>query len=164
VRLDRHGQGDILTEMSERGFYSIGIAGSKTPANVGTLWRTAGNMGAAYIFTVGKRYPVQASDTIKAWKHVPLFEFPGADEFLAAIPKDCKLIGIEQTDHSRDLPRFVHPERACYVLGAEDRGLAPEILSECAHVIAIESERCLNVAVAGSIVIYDRQTKLDAAE
>lgn len=142
--------------MSERGYYGIGIAGSKTPKNVGTLWRTAGNMGAAFIFTVGKRYPAQASDTIKAWKHTPMMEY---SEGGFACPKDSKLVVIEQTDDATDLPGFTHPERAVYLLGAEDRGVPEELIEDADHVIQIPSRHCLNVAVAGSIVIYDRLAK-----
>lgn len=140
-----------------RGYYGIGIVGSKTPANVGTLWRSAGNLGAAFIFTVGKRYPKQASDTIKAWKHIPLFEVDEFDEL--PIPRDCQVVGIEQTERSKPLPQFVHPERAIYLLGAEDQGLSLELMAQCESLVEIPSEYCLNVAVAGSIVLYDRSAK-----
>jgi len=143
--------------VSERGFYGIGIVGSKTPVNVGTLWRTAGNMDASFIFTVGKRYPKQASDTIKAWKHTPLFEVAEFDEL--PIPRDCDLVGVEQDARAKDLPAFIHPERAVYVLGAEDHGLPDPIRDRCRSLIQIPSLRCLNVAVAGSIVLYDRIAK-----
>lgn len=67
---------------TERGFYGIGIVGSKTPINVGTLWRSAGILGASFIFTAGRRYPQQASDTIKAWRHTPFFENAHRAEFV----------------------------------------------------------------------------------
>lgn len=142
-----------------RGFYGIGIVGSKTPLNVGTLWRSAGNMGASYIFTAGRRYPQQASDTIKAWKHIPLFEFDSYEEMFEAIPKGCIPVAVEQSETSRPLSSYCHPERACYILGAEDTGIPPTILNKCRDVVEIPSDRCLNVAVAGSIVMYDRLAK-----
>lgn len=47
-----------------RGFFGIGIERSKTEHNVGTLWRTADLLGAAFIFTVGRRYkPRQANSS-----------------------------------------------------------------------------------------------------
>lgn len=140
-----------------RGYCGIGIIGSKTPANVGTLWRSAGNMNAAFIFTVGKRYPKQASDTIKAWKHIPLYEV--GDFVDLPLPSDCKLIGVEQDPKAKPLPEFTHPERAVYLLGAEDHGLPEEIRGACDTLVEIPSLRCLNVAVAGSIVLYDRAAK-----
>lgn len=138
-----------------RGYFGIGIVGSKTAANVGTLWRSAANFDAAFIFTVGRRYPKQASDTVQAWKHTPLFEVPSIEDLL--IPKGCKRIGLEQVERSRPLRGFQHPERAIYFLGAEDSGLSTEVLSMCDEVLSIDTPMCLNVAVAGSIVMYDRQ-------
>lgn len=143
--------------MGERGYYGIGIIGSKTPVNVGTLWRSAGLMGASYIFTVGKRYPRQASDTIKAWKHIPLHEYESPENF--QLPHDCKLVAVEQTDSARDLRDFRHPERAIYLLGAEDRGIPQKLQDRAHYTVQIPSDRCLNVAVAGSIVLYDRIVK-----
>lgn len=145
--------------MSERGFFGIGIVGSKTPLNVGTLWRSAGSLGAQFIFTAGRRYPRQASDTIKAWKHIPLFEFDTLDDLFGHIPKDCVPVAVELDDDSRPLSNYVHPERAIYILGAEDNGLPRRALDRCRDTIQIPGTYCLNVAVAGSIVLYDRVAK-----
>jgi tRNA G18 (ribose-2'-O)-methylase SpoU len=143
--------------MSQRGYCGIGIVGPKTAANVGTLWRSAANLGASFIFTVGHRYPKSAGDTIKAWRHIPMFEVDGMDDL--PVPRDCEFIGIEIDPKARDLPSFHHPERAVYLLGAEDSGLPADAISRCARFVEIPSHRCLNVAVAGSLVLYDRMAK-----
>ena len=65
-----------------RGYFEIGIYHTKTSANVGTLWRSAYQLGAMGIFTIGKRYPKQASDTVKCFKHVPMREFVCFEDFL----------------------------------------------------------------------------------
>jgi tRNA G18 (ribose-2'-O)-methylase SpoU len=148
--------------VNERGFFGIGIVGSKTPINVGTLWRSAGIMGADFIFTAGRRYPPQASDTIKAWKHVPLFEFPSAEVLLANLPKGCMPIGIEIDERAKPIEHFVHPERACYILGAEDGGIPQRVLRRLPYIVQLPGSHCLNVAVAGSIVLYDRIAKRGA--
>ena len=101
-----------MASSASRGFYGIGIVGSKTAVNVGTLWRSAGLMGASYIFTAGKRFPDRASDTIKAWKHIPMFEFDSASDLFDAIPKGCVPVAVEQCERSRPLVDFTHPERA----------------------------------------------------
>lgn len=145
--------------LTPRGYYGIGIVGSKTPLNVGTLWRSAGSMGAAFIFTAGKRYPKQASDTIKAWKHIPLFEFTDTEALFDHIPHDCVPVAVELDDNARPLSNYVHPERAIYLLGAEDTGIPAKTLSRCRDIIQLPGTHCLNVAVAGSIVLYDRLAK-----
>lgn len=142
-----------------RGFFEIGVYRSKTPANVGTLWRSAYQMGAAGIFTIGKRYPKQASDTVKAYKHIPLREHLDFDAFLASLPHGCPIVAVEMG--GRPLANFVHPERAVYLLGAEDHGIPPAILTRCHQTICLPAIRTesYNVAVAGSLVMFDRQSK-----
>ena len=140
-----------------RGFYGIGIVGSKTPINVGTLWRSAGILGASFMFTAGRRYPQQASDTIKAWKHTPFFEFDSAETLFDAIPKGCVPIAVELG--GKPLQTLVHPERAIYILGAEDTGVPQRVLDRCPYTVTIPGDHSLNVAVAGSIVLYDRVAK-----
>jgi tRNA G18 (ribose-2'-O)-methylase SpoU len=139
---------------------AIGIIGGKTPANVGTLWRTAHSFGAAYVFTVGARYDRQPSDTSDATKHVPLMAYADLVDFAEHLPHDVTLVGIECGDDASRPPKplatFPHPERAVYFLGAEDTGLPTVSQTLCDTLIAIPGDLCLDVAVAGSIVLYDR--------
>jgi tRNA G18 (ribose-2'-O)-methylase SpoU len=139
-----------------RGYFEIGIFNTKTPHNLGTLWRSAYQLGAAGIFTIGHRYSKQASDTVKAYRHIPLRMFENFDEFMAARPHDCPLIAVEMG--GKPLSRFTHPERAIYLLGAEDHGLPQRIIDKCQHIISLEAARTesYNVAVAGSLVMYNR--------
>ena len=43
-----------------------------------------------------------------------------------------------------------------YLLGAEDNGLTKAAIEKCHALVKFKSEMSLNVAVAGSIVLYDR--------
>ena len=142
-----------------RGYFEIGIFHGKSPANLGTLWRSAFQLGAAGIFTIGQRYNRQASDTIKAYRHIPLRCYPDFEAFKSAIPFDCPLVGIEMG--GKPLREFHHPERAIYLLGAEDHGIPADLFKQCHHKVSLEAERTasFNVAVAGSLVMYDRLTK-----
>ena len=144
----------------KRGYFGIGIELVKNDVNIGTLYRTAHIFEAAFIFTIGKRYKKQASDTTKSFRHIPLYHYNNFDEFYNQMPYDCKLIGIEITDNAIPLKEFKHPERCIYLLGAEDHGLTTRALKSCHDVIVLPGDMCLNVSVAGSIVIYDRITKV----
>ena len=139
-----------------RGYFEIGIYNVKSEVNVGTLWRSAYQFGASGIFTIGKRYKQQASDTVKAQRHIPLRQFEDWDKFWVSLPIDAPVIAIEMG--GRLLSNFCHPERAIYLLGAEDHGLPGKIIQQCHHHISLESVRIesYNVAVAGSIVMYHR--------
>jgi len=142
----------------KRGYYGIGIYETKEGSNVGTLWRSAMNFGADFIFTIGKRYQKQRSDTTKTWRNIPLFHYEDWQDFIKHTPKDCEIVCIEQTASSIILQEFNHPKQAIYVLGAEDYGI-PEELMVGHRKVEITSPMCLNVAVAGSIVMYDRIIK-----
>ena len=142
-----------------RGYFGIGSILPKTEANIGTLMRSAACFGAAYVFTVRRRYKKQASDTTKAWKRVPLFHYADIDQFFEAVPYDCVPVAVEIAPGSLKLPIVSHPERAVYLLGPEDGGIPVAVLKRCPLIIEIPTSACLNVAVAGSIVMYDRIAK-----
>ena len=57
------------------GYYVIGIYHTKTECNVGTLYRSAYQLGAAFVFTIGRRYKKQASDTYNTTLHIPLYHY-----------------------------------------------------------------------------------------
>lgn len=158
--------------MTTRGYFGIGVWKPKNGVNVGTLWRSAQCMGAAFIFTIQERFHpkarehivssdpalAQQTDTMAAWKHVPYLTFESVEKLVRAFPL-CNLIGVERSSFSVPLTGYAHSERAIYLLGAEDGGIPRTILEQCKRVVEIPSTRCLNVAVAGSIVIYDRYLK-----
>ena len=139
--------------------FAIGVDHPKAEVNIGTLWRSAFCLGATMIFTVGRRYDRQRGDTLKAWRHIPLLHFRTWDEYREHAPFGWPTIGIEIGRHARDLREFVHPRQAVYLLGAEDHGLTNEAAALCKELVVIPSRYCLNVAVAGSIVMYDRAAK-----
>jgi len=139
-----------------RGFFEIGIYHIKREVNLGTLWRSAYQLGASGIFTINMRYKRQASDTTAAFSRIPLRHFPDFEAFNDNRPYGAMLIGIEMG--GTKLNDFIHPERAIYLLGAEDHGLPQAILDKCQQVVSIEALRMesYNVAVAGSIVMWHR--------
>ena len=145
---------------NERGYYGIGIEHTKTTQNVGTLWRSASIMGANFIFTIGRRYKKQPSDTMKSWKHIPLYNYETFEEFYKAIPFDCRLIGVELDERSIPIKEFIHPERCIYLLGAEDSGLTKKAMDKCHMIVQLPGEFSMNVSVAGSIIMFDRNMKL----
>ncbi len=140
-------------------YFAIGIWHPKTEENVGTLWRSAHAMGAAFTFTVGRRFREQATDTTKAWRTLPMFNFKTLDDLREHLPHSCALVGVELDEKATRLEAFSHPPRAVYLLGAEDHGLSDEVRHQCHRIVQLPGRECLNVAVAGSIVMYDRTLK-----
>ena len=145
--------------MSKRGYFGIGVFNGKNDQNIGTLWRSANIMGADFIFTIGKRYRRQCSDTSKTPRHIPLFNYENWEDFKKHIPFDCPVVAIELDEDSIPIKRYVHPERCIYLLGAEDNGIPKKILEQCRDIVQLPGDFCMNVSVAGSIVMYDRINK-----
>ena len=142
-----------------RGYFGVGIHHPKREVNIGTLWRSAYQLGATYIYTIGRRYSPQSSNTTKSERHIPLFDYSDFDDFYDHLPYDCPIIAVEMGEYP--LENFIHPERCVYLLGAEDYGLPQEILGKCYCAVSLRSVRqeSYNVSVAGSIVMYDRMVK-----
>lgn len=142
-----------------QGYFAIGIYHPLKSVNIGSLYRSAYCFGASYIFTIGQKYHKQSSDTVRSWKNIPLFNYPTSEDFKNFVPYDCLIIGVEQTSKAKQIHSFAHPRRAIYLLGSEDQGLSDSILKLCHDIIEIPSKQCLNVAMAGSIVMFDRLNK-----
>ena len=137
-------------------FFGIGIQNGKTPENLGVLWRSAQNLGASFIFTIGNRYAKQSSDTHNAVKAMPYYHYETFDDFFKHLPKGVRIVGVELDDRAETLETFHHPRRCVYLLGAEDHGLTNEAIEKSHFLIKFSSTLSLNVSVAGSIVLYDR--------
>lgn len=141
------------------GYFGIGIEHTKTEANVGSLWRAAHLFGAAYMFTIGRRYSRQASDTMKSWRSIPLFHFDTFEDMRKHAPYDCRIVGVELDARATPLATYTHHERCVYLLGAEDHGLTKDTLARCQDVVQLPGAASMNVANAGAIVLYDRHAK-----
>lgn len=139
-----------------RGYFGVAVYHPKNEINIGSLWRTAQLLGADFLATIGRRYKQQASDTMKSTRHLPLFHHADFEAFKLGLPADCLLVGVELVPSAPLLADFEHPERAVYLLGAEDTGLPAEVMRRCHRMVRLPGERSLNLAVAGSIVVYDR--------
>ncbi len=133
-----------------RGYFAIGAEGISKPMNLGALMRTANAFGASFVFSVGAADRLKVAykaDTSKTFESVPYYQWDAMDDI--ALPKGCQMVGIE-------LPEFRHPKSAAYVLGRERGDLSPEMLARCDHVVKIPTRFCINVSLAGALVMYDR--------
>ncbi len=140
-----------------RGYFGIGAEGISKPMNLGALMRTAHAFGASFFFTIDAAPKVRdayRADTSKSFDHLPYYPFERAAD--VRLPKGCVLVGVELLDEAVDLPSFRHPAAAAYVLGRERGSLSPEVTAACAHVVQIPTKFCLNVGLAGALVMYDR--------
>ncbi len=140
----------------QQGYYGLAIYRPKKEVNFGSLLRTAQIFGASFIALIGSRYHRQASDTFGSVNHIPVFEYDNFDSFYLNLPRSCQIIAIEQHPEAKPLKGYKHPLSACYLLGAEDDGVPRDIVDRCHQIVMLEGEKSMNLAVAGSIVVYHR--------
>ncbi|MEM7021392.1 MAG: RNA methyltransferase [Pseudomonadota bacterium] len=143
-----------------RGYFGIGAEGISKPLNVGNLARSAHAFGASFLFLVDPHHTIDAAhaDTSGSGRQIPFYRFESVDALM--LPRGCRLIGIELLDEAHDLPSFRHPLNAAYVFGPERGSLSPAMVERCDHVVRIPTSFCINLAVAGAIVMYDRLLSL----
>ena len=139
-----------------RGYFGVAVYRPKTTDNVGTLWRTAHIFGASFLWVIEGRYKRQPSDTTGAARHVPLTHYESIEDFWAHQPEDCSTVALEMTPAALPVKQFTHPARAIYVLGPEDGSLPGTLMNRCNHTVRLPGVFCLNLAVAGSVILYDR--------
>ena len=142
-----------------RGYFAIGGERTSKALNLGNLMRSAHGFGASFTFTIGATYQAleARSDTSKGRDHLPHYDWDHIGDM--RLPRHCQLVGVELVEAAIDLPSFRHPTRAAYVLGPERGSLSPPLLERCDFVVKIPTRFCVNVAIAGAIVMYDRITQ-----
>ena len=140
-----------------RGYFGIGVEGINKPFNVGNLFRSAHAFDASFVFTIAATYRRSVggqADTSDTLGNLPFYSFPTLADLM--LPKGCALVGVELQDDAVELPSFTHPRCAAYVLGPERSSLSPALTARCDHVLKIPTKFCLNVGIAGVVVMYDR--------
>ncbi|WOR15784.1 RNA methyltransferase [Hyphomonas sp. FCG-A18] len=140
-----------------KGYFAIGAEGISKPMNLGALMRTANAFGASFVFSVNaedKTKIAYKADTSRTFKTVPYYQWDSIDEMV--FPKGLQMVGIELTDDAVELPEFRHPRMAAYVLGPERGSLSEAMVAKCDHVVKIPTKFCINVSLAGALVMYDR--------
>jgi tRNA G18 (ribose-2'-O)-methylase SpoU len=145
---------------SQRGYFGIGAERISKALNLGNLMRSAHGFGASFTFTLGATYQAleARADTSKGAHHLPHYNWTSPAELV--LPAGCRLVGVELLDEAVDLPSFQHPRCAAYVLGPEKGSLSPELIARCDYVVRIPTSFCVNLAMAGAIVMYDRVRSL----
>lgn len=112
------------------------------------------------LYTIGGRYKSHSADTLNVPARIPLIELDDWNSFaMWAAPKAAVWVAIEMGGTPLRLrapaQRNLHPrERGPRRAQERDQGVL--------EVVSLDSELygSYNVAVAGSIVMYDRMTKM----
>jgi tRNA(Leu) C34 or U34 (ribose-2'-O)-methylase TrmL len=104
----------------------------------------------------GQRYSHHSTDTMKAYRHLPLLQ---VDDLFEVVPHDCVPVAVDLLDGARCLTDYVHPERAFYIFGPEDGTLGRAITGRCRDKVYVPTAFCMNLAATVNVVLYDRMAK-----
>ena len=149
--------------MNEKQSVSIGLVNPKSPNNVGSVMRAAGNYRVDRILYTGKRYPralIRNKDLPdmhrKVSKNVPLFE---VSDFINDAPLDLKMVCIEFAENAIPLTEYQHPDNAFYIFGPEDGNISQAVIDKADAVVYVPTVGCMNLAATVNVVLYDRLSK-----
>lgn len=138
-------------------YCGVGLHLPKYDVNVASTLRAAGVYGAAFVAFSGRRYKRHGADTMKHYRHLPLFR---AEDLRSFVPFDCVPVAVDLVPRAAPLPGYEHPQRAFYVFGPEDGTLGHAVLDWCRDVVYVPTRRCMNLAATVNVVLYDRAVKL----
>ena len=123
--------------------------------------RSAHAFGASFTFTIGAQYQAleARADTSKGHWHLPHYNWDRARATWCC-RRAANWSASSFSTTAVALPSFRHPLQAAYVLGPERGSLSDDLLARCDFTVKIPTTFCVNVAMAGAIVMYDRVKSL----
>ena len=146
---------------------SIGLINPKSPYNVSSIMRTAGNFAVDRVFYTGKRYPraLMRNPGLpdmhrKVGQTIPLTE---VSSLIEAASENMKLVCVEFVEDATALPVFEHPDKAFYIFGPEDGTMSQDIIDRADAVVYIPTINSMNLAATVNVVLYDRLAKSSLA-
>lgn len=136
-----------------------------THLNVGSLFRIADTFGVMEVILCGKS-PVPPHKLISRTgrggeRHVPHRYF---DKTIAAInvlkSEGYFILALEITNTSTDVRKynFLAHEKIALIVGSEEKGIAPDILSNvdaCIHINSVGYCLSMNLATALAVAVYE---------
>jgi len=151
-------------EIYRRGLRRVAIAAWNITKehNVGSLVRTAHAAAVREVLLVGERdWNIPAAKTSERFTDIHFIKDENA---LIDHVRDAgyQLVAVELDPRAVSLFDAEYPENPCFLLGAERLGIPPVLLDTATMIVQIPQWGllpCLNLAVAGSIVLYDYLSK-----
>lgn len=141
----------------------IGLINPKTPENVGSVMRAAGNFNVNQVFFTGKRYsralrlnPGMMNTGRKVGQDIPLVS---TDNIFSAAASDMRLVCVEFAEDAIALPGYQHPQNAMYIFGPEDGSITQDVINKADDVVYVPTTGCMNLAATVNVVLYDRLMK-----
>lgn len=151
---------------------AVVLQNPKYAHNVGAVLRSCSCYGIPQLIFTGTRVPMPGDaggkkgvrlpreERMKGYRDVELIN---TDYPFDRFPLDgVQIVGVEILPAAAPLTWFEHADDAIYVFGPEDGSISKSFCGLCHQILYIPARHCLNLAVAVSTVLYDRQYKAHA--
>lgn len=141
----------------------IGLLNPKSPENVASVLRAAGNYRVNSVFYTGTRYPRAARlkpCTVDMSRKVSKdIAITGVEHLIDDTPDDLDIVCIEFAENAIALPAYRHPHNALYIFGPEDGTISQNIIDRADAVVYVPTVGCMNLSATVNVVLYDRLAK-----
>ncbi|MDC9725119.1 MAG: TrmH family RNA methyltransferase [Gammaproteobacteria bacterium] len=142
---------------------SIGLENPKSPDNVSSVMRAAGNYQVDSILYTGTRYPRALSYQVRSVdmsrKVSKGVSVSGVECLINSVPEGMSIVCVELVVNATPLPEFEHPENAFYIFGPEDGSISQGIIDKADSVVYVPTVGCMNLAASVNVLLYDRLAK-----
>ena len=152
-----------LHETYEKVYKPIIIADQiRTPENMGSILRLAGNIGAGKTLFVSdvahtfKNYKISKTASGAAnkvdWKIIK------KEDLTNYLPEDYNIVALETTIDAEDICQFQFPEKIAFIIGNEVAGISEDLLNLAHHKVLIPIPgpiSSLNVSHALAIALFE---------
>jgi len=142
---------------------SIGLINPKSPDNVNSVLRAAGNYRVNQVYYTGSRYdralalnPDSPNISRKVGESVHLNNVGDLHDLHES---EIKRVCIEFALGATPLPEYQHPKNACYIFGPEDGNIPQDIIDSADDVVYVPTVGSMNIAATVNVVLYDRLAK-----
>ncbi|VAW51804.1 RNA methyltransferase, TrmH family [hydrothermal vent metagenome] len=145
----------------------IGLIDPKSPENVESVMRLAGNFSVDSVYFSGERYPKAAKlkpctvdMSRKVSRAIPLTQVDNfIDDPIVYMPNNLKIVCVEFAENAILLPEYQHPKNALYIFGSEDSTITQQLIDRADDVVYVPTVSCMNLSATVSVVLYDRLAK-----
>lgn len=142
---------------------SVGLINPKSPDNVSSVMRAAGNFQVSSVFYTGTRYPraLDRNPLVPNLKRKVSQEIPlsALNSVIDDAPENLSIVCVEFAENAIPLPEYQHPQNAFYIFGPEDGSISQDVIDAADAVIYVPTTGCMNLAATVNVVLYDRLSK-----
>jgi len=142
---------------------SVGLLNPKSPDNVGSVMRAAGNYAVDAVYYTGSRYPraLASNPGVANTRRSISINIPlsSVNSLIEQASENTQIICVELAEGAISLPEYQHPENALYIFGPEDGNISQAIIDKADAVVYIPTHGCMNLAATVNVLLYDRLAK-----